>query len=119
MRHYSAVNYNTSSTAKSLSKSAATSKEHPPRAMTRAAMTTPIFMPNSVGGYMAGQISSPSANNSAGLALAKGYVVVSPALRGRNVDNGTAPACIVDFNGSGLAVHFIRERTRTELHTEL
>lgn len=64
------------------------------------ASTAPIFMPNSVGGYMAGQISSPNANNSAGQALAKGYVVVSPALRGRNVDNGTAPACIVDYKAA-------------------
>ena len=64
------------------------------------ASTAPIFMPNSVGGYMAGQISSPSSNNSAGLALAKGYVVVSPALRGRNVTNGTAPACIVDYKAA-------------------
>ena len=64
------------------------------------ASTAPIFMPNSVGGYMAGQISSPSSNKSAGLALAKGYVVVSPALRGRNVTNGTAPACIVDYKAA-------------------
>lgn len=64
------------------------------------ASTAPIFMPNSVGGYMAGQISSPSSNNSAGQALAKGYVVVSPAIRGRNVDNGTAPACIVDYKAA-------------------
>ena len=64
------------------------------------ASTAPIFMPNSVGGYMAGQISSPNASNSVGQALAKGYVVVSPALRGRNVSNGTAPACIVDYKAA-------------------
>ena len=64
------------------------------------ASTAPIFMPNNIGGYMAGNISSPSANNSAGQALAKGYVVASPALRGRNVTNGTAPACIVDYKAA-------------------
>lgn len=69
------------------------------------ASTAPIFMPNSVGGYMAGNISSPSSSNSAGQALARGLVVVSPALRGRNVDNGTAPACIVDYKA---AVRYLR-----------
>lgn len=69
------------------------------------ASTAPIFMPNNVGGYMAGNISSPSSSNSAGQALAKGLVVVSPALRGRNVDNGTAPACIVDYKA---AVRYLR-----------
>ena len=69
------------------------------------ASTAPIFMPNSVGGYMAGNISSPSSSNSAGQALANGLVVVSPALRGRNVDNGTAPACIVDYKA---AVRYLR-----------
>ena len=64
------------------------------------ASTAPIFMPNNVGGYMAGNISSPSGSNSAGQALAKGYVVASPALRGRNVTNGTAPACIVDYKAA-------------------
>ncbi len=69
------------------------------------ASTAPIFMPNNVGGYMAGNISSPSGNNSAGQALANGCVVASPALRGRNVSDGTAPACIVDYKA---AVRYLR-----------
>ena len=68
------------------------------------ASTAPIFMPNGVGGYMAGSISSPSSSTIA-QALAKGLVVVSPALRGRNVDNGSAPACIVDYKA---AVRYLR-----------
>ena len=62
-------------------------------------------MPNSVGGYMAGNISAPSSSNASGQAIANGLVVVSPALRGRNVSNGTAPACIVDYKA---AVRYLR-----------
>ena len=69
------------------------------------ASTAPIFMANGSGGYMSGRISTPSASNSEGKALAKGYVVVSPAIRGRDVTNGTAPACIVDYKA---AVRYIR-----------
>ena len=71
------------------------------------ASTAPIFMPNSVGGYMAGNISSPSSSNSAGQALAKGLVVVSPALRGRNVDNGTG--LTLDSDGTGSFYDFIAD----------
>ena len=67
--------------------------------------TAPIFMPNNVGGYMKGGISSPRSNNSIGIALSKGLVAVSPALRGRDTDYGTAPACIVDYKA---AVRYLR-----------
>ena len=69
------------------------------------AETAPIFMPNNVGGYMKGRISSPSNNNSLGIALKNGLVAVSPALRGRDTDYGTAPACIVDYKA---AVRYLR-----------
>ena len=74
-----------------------------------AARTAPIFVPNGVGGYFPGEIQPPSENdrmthgaNSALAALARGYVVVSPAIRGRTtVTNGEyvgkAPALIVDY----------------------
>ena len=61
------------------------------------AQTAPIFIPNNSGGYMAASIERPQNNNIIGLALSRGLVVVSPALRGRNVINGTAPAAIVDY----------------------
>ena len=69
------------------------------------ASTAPIFIPNNSGGYMAAEIMTPSAENPVGLALSRGLVVVSPALRGRNVTNGTAPAAIVDYKA---AVRYIR-----------
>ncbi|MBQ7561927.1 MAG: hypothetical protein IJS99_08885 [Synergistaceae bacterium] len=71
------------------------------------AETAPIFMPNNVGGYMKGGISSPDGRNSSSLstALSKGLVVVSAALRGRDTDYGTAPACIVDYKA---AVRYLR-----------
>ncbi len=71
------------------------------------ASTAPIFMPNGVGGYMSGSIDSPESRNASYIAtaLAKGLVVVSPALRGRDTDYGTAPACIVDYKA---AVRYLR-----------
>lgn len=69
------------------------------------ASTAPIFMPNGSAGYSAARISTPDRSTSAGAALAKGYVVVSPAIRGRDVSNGTAPACIVDYKA---AVRYVR-----------
>ena len=69
------------------------------------ASTAPIFMPNNVGGYMAGGMITPSSSNAAGIALSKGLVVASPAIRGRNTDYGTAPACIVDYKA---AVRYLR-----------
>ena len=69
------------------------------------ATTAPVFMPNGVGGYSKASAMSPSSSNSLGIALSKGLVVASPALRGRDSDYGTAPACIVDYKA---AVRFLR-----------
>ena len=69
------------------------------------ATTAPVFMPNGVGGYSKASAMSPSSSNSLGTALSKGLVVASPALRGRDSDYGTAPACIVDYKA---AVRFLR-----------
>ena len=69
------------------------------------AATAPIFVPNNSGGYMAASIMTPSSSNPAGLALSHGLVVVSPALRGRNVSNGSAPSAIVDYKA---AIRYIR-----------
>lgn len=76
----------------------------------------PIFMPNTVGGYMPGRIEEPGVNfkgetNSAFFALLRGYIVVSPAVRGREMQNndgeyiGCAPAVIVDLKA---AVRYLR-----------
>lgn len=58
------------------------------------AKTAPIFMPNGVGGYMPGTICAPSENdkmsggaNASLGALAHGYVVAAPAIRGRTTKN--------------------------------
>lgn len=67
--------------------------------------TAPIFVPNNSSGYMAASIMTPQDTNPVGLALANGLVVVSPALRGRNVTNGTAPAPIVDYKA---VIRYIR-----------
>ena len=69
------------------------------------ASTAPIFIPNNSGGYMAASIMAPGDTNIAGLALSHGLVVVSPALRGRNVNDGTAPASVVDYKA---AIRYIR-----------
>ena len=85
------------------------------------AETAPIFMPNGVGGYMPGTIIEPQENsrhggaNSALYALSNGYVVVSPAIRGRSLKNkdgyatGKAPALIVDYKA---AVRFVRHNRK-------
>lgn len=82
-----------------------------------AAKQAPIFMPNGVGGYMPGEIVTPLERdpmtgkpNAALVALSRGCVVVSPAVRGRTTQvNGTfvgkAPAFIVDYKA---AVRYIR-----------
>ncbi|MFQ9506594.1 MAG: hypothetical protein ACLRZ2_09400, partial [Veillonella sp.] len=67
--------------------------------------TAPIFMPNNVGGYMPSQPMAPKVENnkpnSALYALSRGYVVASPATRGRTNKAsdgnfiGKAPAVIV------------------------
>lgn len=80
--------------------------------------SAPIFMPNTVGGYMPGRAGEPGLNpfgppvpNSIFHALAHGYVVAAPALRGRTLKaadgtfTGKAPACIVDYKA---AVRFLR-----------
>ena len=69
------------------------------------AQTAPIFIPNDSGGYMAASIMTPSDTNIIGLALSRGLVVVSPALRGRNITGGTAPAAIIDYKA---AVRYLR-----------
>ena len=87
------------------------------------AETAPIFMPNSVGGYMPGTIEGPQEEsrhggaNAALYALSNGYVVVSPAVRGRSLkakngyETGKAPALIVDYKA---AVRFVRHNRKTK-----
>lgn len=83
------------------------------------AKTAPIFLPNGVGGYMPGDIKEPSANdkmsggaNASLVALARGYVVAAPAIRGRTTVGddgktyvGKAPAFLVDYKA---AVRYLR-----------
>ena len=85
------------------------------------AKTAPIFMPNGVGGYMPGKIEEPleesrhGGANAALYALSNGYVVVSPAIRGRSLkhqngyETGKAPAFIVDYKA---AVRFVRHNRK-------
>ncbi len=78
--------------------------------------TAPIFFPNGVGGYMPGDIQEPTVRNgeaNASLAaLAHGYVVASPAVRGRTSTNengeyiGKAPAVIVDLKAAVKYLHY-------------
>jgi hypothetical protein len=78
--------------------------------------TAPIFLPNSVGGYMPGPPGSPGPGrdgrpNAALVALSKGYVVAAPGARGRTSQDasgkyvGKAPAVIVDLKA---AVRYLR-----------
>ena len=75
------------------------------------AKTAPIFMPNGVGGYMPGRAFIPANDvrhgtpNASLYALSKGYVVIAPAIRGRTLPNGKAPALIVDYKA---AVRWVR-----------
>ena len=75
------------------------------------AKTAPIFMPNGVGGYMPGKQFIPANDtrhgtpNAALYALSRGYVVVAPAIRGRTLEHGKAPALIVDYKA---AVRWVR-----------
>lgn len=82
------------------------------------AKTAPIFMPNTVGGYMPGEPGKPSENdrmtggaNAILVALSKGYVVAAPGARGRTNQGGDgsytgkAPALIVDMKA---AVRYLR-----------
>ncbi|WP_428738003.1 subtype B tannase [Sulfurimonas sp.] len=79
--------------------------------------TAPIFLPNEVGGYMPGSSEVPGISkftnqpNATIVALSKGYVVASPAARGRILKDkdghftGKAPAAIVDLKA---AVRYLR-----------
>ena len=77
--------------------------------------TAPIFMPNAVGGYMPSQAMAPKVENgkpnSVLYALSRGYVVASPATRGRTnkaFDGnfiGKAPAVIVDLQAATAYLH--------------
>lgn len=75
------------------------------------AKTAPIFLPNGVGGYMPGKQFIPANDsrhktpNASLYALSRGYVVVTPAIRGRTLANGKAPALIVDYKA---AVRWLR-----------
>ena len=79
------------------------------------AQTAPIFMPNNVGGYMPSQPMAPKVENnkpnSALYALSRGYVVASPATRGRTNKAsdgnfiGKAPAVIVDLQAATAYLH--------------
>lgn len=66
--------------------------------------TAPVFVPNTVGGYMPGALNEPGEDrrhpgqaNAVFQALRHGYVVAAPAIRGRSQAGGQAPACIVDY----------------------
>ena len=77
--------------------------------------TSPIFMPNAVGGYMPSQAMTPKMENgkpnSVLYALSRGYVVASPATRGRTNKAsdgnfiGKAPAVIVDLQAATAYLH--------------
>lgn len=80
--------------------------------------TAPIFMPNQVGGYMPGDTAVPGCDrwdpqkpNTILAALAHGYVVCVPAIRGRSLkdakgrNTGKAPAFLIDQKA---AVRFLR-----------
>lgn len=91
--------------------------------------TAPIFMPNTVGGYMPGELGEPGYNkfgsgkelNSIFLALQHGYVVAAPAIRGRVQQNnsgkytGKAPACIVDYKAAVRYLRFFAEEIPRKL----
>ncbi|GAB5056954.1 subtype B tannase [Companilactobacillus alimentarius] len=81
------------------------------------AKTAPIFMPNTVGGYMPGPRDFPGnaafPNNSTTIvkAIEHGYVVISAGLRGRSLTDetkrfiGKAPAFLVDMKA---AIRYVR-----------
>ena len=79
------------------------------------AKTAPIFLPNGVGGYMPGSVQAPAVQgtqpNASLMALMRGLVVASPAIRGRTDKDaagtyvGKAPALIVDYKA---AVQYLR-----------
>lgn len=79
------------------------------------ACSAPLFVPNTVGGYMPGWPCDPESDrwngNTILSALLHGYVVASPGIRGRTqkdavgLNIGKAPACIVDYKAS---IRFLR-----------
>ncbi|MBP1627921.1 MAG: alpha/beta hydrolase [Holophagaceae bacterium] len=80
------------------------------------AQTAPIFLPNTVGGYMPGPAGWPGPGfdgkpNAALVALSRGLVVAAPGARGRTLTDaqgrytGKAPAAIVDLKA---AVRYLR-----------
>ena len=84
--------------------------------------TVPVFMPNSVGGYMPGETEEPGYTrfgqkklNSVFRALQHGYMVASPAIRGRSqrsdegIFTGKAPACIVDYKAAVRYLHYFAD----------
>ena len=81
--------------------------------------TAPIFLPNTVGGYMPGKPIGPGDRmdheNAIEKALAHGYVVAVPGARGRVLRDdtgryyGKAPACIVDLKA---AVRYLRHNDK-------
>ncbi|MGB4660941.1 MAG: subtype B tannase, partial [Mobilitalea sp.] len=81
--------------------------------------SAPIFLPNTIGGYMPGRPEKPGKDfmdrtNASFYALLNGYVVVSPGARGRGLTDeggryiGIAPACIVDLKA---AVRYLRHNS--------
>jgi dienelactone hydrolase len=81
------------------------------------AKTAPIFLPNTVGGYMPGAAGTPGEDRRRGgpdaalTALSRGLVVAEPGARGRTLMNakgeytGKAPALIVDMKA---AIRYLR-----------
>jgi acetyl esterase/lipase len=75
-----------------------------------SAETAPIFLPNSVGGYLPGKASGTEpgfgGQSTVARALAHGYVVAAPGARGRTLQSpagdytGKAPAAIVDLKAA-------------------
>lgn len=75
--------------------------------------TAPVFVPNTVGGYMPGTLDEPKEDrrrpgqaNAIFQALRHGYVVAVPAIRGRSQAGGQAPACIVDYKAAVRWLHY-------------
>ncbi|WP_122866491.1 subtype B tannase [Campylobacter showae] len=75
------------------------------------ASSAPIFLPNSIGGYMPGEPFTPVLDkngkpNAVLAALERGYVVAAPGARGRTLKDangkfsGKAPAAIVDLKAA-------------------
>ena len=75
--------------------------------------TAPVFVPNTVGGYMPGASDEPKEDrhhpgqaNAVFQALRHGYIVAAPAIRGRSQSGGQAPACIVDYKAAVRWLHY-------------